>query len=236
MSPRSTTLMSRIGRLLWRCLHAMLVLLLAFGGAVLVGLVPVNRDFQSAQQGVEICVYVDSAHSEIIVPLSSSVHDWSPWFSASDFPDVTGNETHVAFGWGDREFFLHTPRWEDVRMDLTASSMLLPTGTVMHVSLSEVPPANEFYRHVVIEPAAYERMVEFITSYFALTGSVRQGTAQPQLVAGWNYGPRDAFYEAQGTYSLLYTCNAWTGDALQVAGVRTGSWTPLPIGILQTGD
>lgn len=210
--------------------------MLAFGGAVLVGQLPVNRQFRGATDGIEITVYVDSAHSEIIVPITTAVRDWQPWFSPSDFRDITGNETHVAFGWGDREFFLNTPHWEDVRADLTAWSMLYPTGTVMHVSLMDPPPSNEFYRQVTIEPAAYRRMCDFVERSFALDGSKSAGTLAPRLIPDRGYQNRDAFYEAVGIYSALYTCNAWTGDALEVAGVRTGCWTPFPIGILQTGD
>lgn len=235
-APNPLAFRSRLWRALRRVAYGALVLLLAFGGAVLVGLLPVNRSFQNANDGIQITAYVDAAHSEVIVPITTLVHDWQPWFSPSDFRGLTGRETHVAFGWGDREFFLHTPRWEDVRVDLTAWSMFWPTGTVMHVSLMGTPPANEFYRQVTIDPAAYRRMCEFIAASFVLDGATQLGGVEPRLIAGWSYGSRDAFYDAVGTYSALYTCNAWTGDALEVAGVRTGCWTPFPIGILQVGE
>lgn len=53
---------------------------------------------------------------------------------------------------------------------------------------------------------------------------------------GHGYGLADTFYAAKGTYSLLYTCNNWTGDALKAAGVRTGWWTPFPMGLLPQGE
>jgi uncharacterized protein (TIGR02117 family) len=236
LGPRSTTFRQRLGRFTSRLAYAALVVMLAFGGAVLIGLLPVNRNFAEAEDGIEITVYVDSAHSEIIVPLTTNLRDWRPWFSPSDFRGVTGNETHVAFGWGDREFFLNTPRWEDVRVDLTLCSMLWPTSTVMHVSLMNPPPSDAFYRQVTIEPAAYQRMCDFIESSFVLDGSTQLGGVHPRLIPGWSYGMRDAFYDAVGTYSVLYTCNAWAGDALEVAGVRTGCWTPFPMGILQLDE
>ena len=46
-------------------------------------------------------------------------------------------------------------------------------------------------------------------------------------VAGRGYSDDDAFYEAVGGYSFIFTCNEWTGRALRAAGVRTGLWTPL---------
>lgn len=227
---------SLVARIAWQACRAVLVVLLAFFGAVLIGLLPVNRHFKSPAEGIEVIVYIDAAHSEIIVPIATSVHDWSPWFSASDFPKLTGRETHVALGWGDREFFLNTPTWEALRWDLTLRSMLLPTDTVVHVEMMDKPPKSEFFHYVTIEPAAYARMVDFIKQSFVLDGSPQFAGLEPRLIPGWNYGSRDAFYEAQGTYSALYTCNAWTGDALKVAGVRTGCWTPFPWGILQLNE
>ena len=73
----------------------------------------------------------------------------------------------------------------------------------------------------------YRRLVAYIRAGF-LTDA--QGRTIP--VAGRGYGPTDAFYEANGTYSALHTCNEWTGGALRAAGVRTGLWTPLSASIM----
>ncbi|QDU54504.1 DUF2459 domain-containing protein [Aeoliella mucimassa] len=225
-----------VWRWTWRICQPIVVLMLAFGGALLVGQIPVNRDFQAPAEGVEIFVYVDSAHSKIVVPLRNEVRDWSPWFSTSDFKSLTGKESYVAFDWGDREFFLNTQRWKDIKADLTAWAMLWPTDTVMHVTMKTKPEENHLYRSVTITPEGYAKMVEFIESHFRLDGSARLGGTHPRLIPGRGFVNHDAFYEGLGTYSLFYTCNAWTGDALQVAGVRTGCWTPFPVGIMQTDD
>ena len=229
----TSSLWWRMKRWGWRLVKTSLVLVCLLVGGLLVGQIPVNRNFRQAEQGITLFVYADSAHSEVVVPLASEVYDWSPWFSANDFKDISGNESFVSFGWGDREFFLNTPHWEDIRCGRTARSMLLPTDTVMHVTLSGKPTVGPLYRRVVIEPEAYEKMVEFIQSHFVLEGSLASGTATPCLIAGHGYGEHDAFYQAEGIYSLFYTCNAWAGDALEVAGIRTGCWTPLPMGLLQ---
>lgn len=224
-------------RIVWQVCRAGLVVVLAFAGAVLIGLLPVNRDFTSPAEGIEIIVYLDPAHSEIIVPIVTGVHDWSPWFSASDFQRLTGKETHVAFSWGSRDFFLNTPKWEDLRLDIALRSLLLPSATLMHVDMMESSRMNyENYHHVTIEPTAYEKLVEFIQASFVLDGSSHLGGQEPRHLPGANYNSHDAFYEATGTYSALYNCNTWTGDALEAAGVRTGCWTPFPMGILQVKE
>ena len=34
------------------------------------------------------------------------------------------------------------------------------------------------------------------------------------------------FYEGDGSFSMFFNCNDWTGRALRAAGVRMGLWTP----------
>ena len=46
------------------------------------------------------------------------------------------------------------------------------------------------------------------------------------------YGDHDAFYPANGRYSLLQTCNVWTGSLLRDAGVKMGWWTPFAGNVL----
>ena len=47
------------------------------------------------------------------------------------------------------------------------------------------------------------------------------------------YGNNDAFYDARGSYSFLYTCNTWTNDGLKVAGQKAAFWTATDFGIFQ---
>ena len=47
------------------------------------------------------------------------------------------------------------------------------------------------------------------------------------------YGNTDAFYEALGSYSMLYSCNTWTNNALKKANLPSGIWTVFDKGILR---
>ena len=46
------------------------------------------------------------------------------------------------------------------------------------------------------------------------------------LIPGAGYFSNDAFYEAIGRFTIINTCNEWTGKALRTAGVCIGLWTP----------
>lgn len=195
---------------------------------VVVGTLPVNRAWQNASEGVEVFVYSDFVHSELLVPRVTEVVDWGSWFKPNDFEACTGREEYVGIGWGDREFFFETPTWEDAKVSVVAGAMLWPSATVMHITVEDKPQEDEYNRRVVLTTEQYESLVAHIQASFLLGED-----GMPILIPGYNYSQHDTFYEARGTYSLLYTCNNWTGDALKDAGVRTGWWTPYPWGLLQ---
>lgn len=45
------------------------------------------------------------------------------------------------------------------------------------------------------------------------------------------YGKNDAFYEANGSYSLLFTCNTWANEGLKSCGQKSCLCTPFDKGI-----
>jgi uncharacterized protein (TIGR02117 family) len=76
-------------------------------------------------------------------------------------------------------------------------------------------------RRVMLRPQEYARLVAFVRT-----------SLQPGGRAYPGYDHYDAFYEARGRYTLLNTCNAWTGRGLRQAGVRVGRWTPFPVTVM----
>jgi uncharacterized protein (TIGR02117 family) len=229
--PRPLPVWRRCCRWLWRSLLALLVLVATYGLLVVVGTLPVNRGWLNPAEGIEVFVYADLVHSELSVPRVTEVVDWSDWFARNDFEEITGREEYVGIGWGDREFFLNTPTWDDAKASVIAGALLWPSGTVMHVSMRSKPVLGKYSQRIVLTPEQYQELVTHIQESFALGEN-----ALPQLISGYSYYDHDCFYEAQGTYSALYTCNNWTGDALKKAGVRTGWWTPYPWGLLQPSE
>ena len=105
-------------------------LLLGYAGIALVGLFPVNQDFTPDPDGVKIYVYSGNVHSDIIVPVTNEVMDWRTIFEADHFKSKTSGISYVSIGWGDRGFFLNTPRWSDLTLSTAANAMLLPLSLI----------------------------------------------------------------------------------------------------------
>lgn len=189
--------------------------------AWILGAIPVNRDFAETPDGVEVFVLSNGVHTDLVLPLTHEVMDWRPWFPAAHFGTLGPGLDHLAIGWGDRGFYLNVPTWDDLTFGLAFNAMFLRGPSVMHVTLLGRPEPATLCRRVRVSREQYRRLTEFVRRQFQVG---EQG--RPIRVAAPGYEETDAFYEARGSYSCIQTCNAWTGDALRHAGIRTGVWTP----------
>ncbi len=189
----------------------------------LVGLFPVNRDFEESENGIEIFVSSSSIHSDIIVPIETPSIHWRDEFRAEYFGNECAEATHVAFGWGDRGFYVDTPTWADLKISTAANALLIPSATVMHVSLTYRPGIEPDTKSVRISAEQYLRMVQQIQASFK-----RDSRGKILPIANASYQENDAFFVANGSYHLFRTCNCWTGNVLENSGVKTGWFTPFP--------
>ncbi|WP_341705154.1 TIGR02117 family protein [Ferrovibrio sp.] len=155
--------------------------------------------------------------------------DWSGWLPAGDFAGNVEALPYIAFGWGDRDFYLATRQLQDIRPGPAIGALLGRGPAAMHVMRLAAPdPAAPDVRRIDADPLQYHALVAYIRRGFA-TGP----DGRPQPIAGAAYGPRDAFYEATGRYSPLRTCNEWIGAGLRAAALPAGLWTPLPFTLMR---
>jgi len=205
-------------RILVRLVGALVLVVLVYLAAAGLGAgVTANGGWKPARDGVRIYVADNGAHTDLILPVAAFRDFARPEHLADP---RYGAEPYLAFGWGNRDFYLHTAQWSDINLWRTAKALVGIGSTVLHVAHVPEPRAGGSVRAVVLSPAEYRRLVEH----------VRDTVAAGPVVRG--YGARDAFYSAKGGYSAINTCNEWTGRGLRKAGVRMGVWTPLPWGVM----
>src|SRR5438128_2061596 len=65
---------------------------------------------------------------------------------------------------------------------------------------------------------------------------VRSNGVHTDLVMPKGYTAADTFYEGDGSFSMFFNCNAWTGAALRAGGVRMGLWTPFEQSVMSRLD
>ena len=221
--------LKRTGRGLALALALLLAIPFAYlNAALLLGLVPANAFWSEAEEGVPIYIRTNGVHTWIVMPKVSPIMDWRPYAPGEHLADPRwGAASHVAIGYGNRQFYLDTPTWADLS-PATAFWAIAGTGpTLLHVEHIHDPHVDDITRRIVLRPEEYRRLADYIARRFVLGPDGR-----PIPLIGRGYGPSDIFYEANGGYSFVMTCNEWTGRALRHAGIRTGLWTPLEPSIM----
>ena len=202
--------------------------LLYLSAALLLTLIPANSEWHEAKEGVRVFVRTNGVHTWIMVPTVTPDMDWRPLVPGKDLKDPRwGNGNYVAIGYGNREVYLNTPTWADLRPGDALAAAFGTGSSLVHADHDHNPQPGPAQRPITLTRDEYRRLVAYIHASFR---DAPDGRTIP--VPGRGYGATDAFYEAVGTYSALNTCNEWTGGALRAAGMRTGRWTPLSTSIM----
>ncbi len=170
------------------------------------------------QGGVLVYACDNGVHTDLIVPVAAGGTDWRALFGQAAFIAPVAAYDHIGLGWGSRDFYINTPTWADLDI-ATAVTSVLWDETVLHVEYRPRPMAGESCRQWRADPASYARIAGVIRQTLRLSGE-RPVQAAP------GYGARDAFFVANGQYTILETCNQWTGRALRLAGAPVAPWTP----------
>jgi uncharacterized protein (TIGR02117 family) len=193
--------------------------------ALLLGLIPVNRDFRPpAQGGVTIYLRTNGVHADLVLP-AAAPFDWRAQFPLDSVVDrrrvtVPDALNWIAFGWGDRGFYVHTPTWSDLRFGTAAVALLGLGSGAMHVEYL-ARPQDYHVQRVDLQPQQYDALTAALQSGFA-----RDANGRLHRIDAPGYFATDAFYEGTGRYTLWLTCNEWIRRALASAGVRTAVWAP----------
>ncbi|MFU8817129.1 MAG: TIGR02117 family protein, partial [Pseudomonadales bacterium] len=194
--------------------------------AIIGALVPRNAGWQEREAGVLVWVRSNGVHAELVLPAQVQDIDWYQLLPPEDVRDPARAQGWIGIGWGQRDFYLETPTWDD----LTARTALrAPIGgsALMHVGHLSQPRPGRWHRPVRLAPHDYRKLANAVLADF-----VRDPEGRTMPLAGAGYSRHDAFYEAHGHYHAFRTSNVWTGDMLAVAGVRIGVWTPFEQSIM----
>ncbi len=200
--------------------------------AVFLGLIPVHIGATQARDGIPVFVVSNGVHTDLLLPMISAQRDWRTFLPTLAGVAATPQTAYVAFGWGDREFYLNTPTWDDLKATTALYALTGLDRTVLHVMASAAPPRSDQVRKLLLRPEQLLRLTEYIDGSFA-----RDASNRPTQIPGAHYGSTDAFYEATGRYWFGFTCNEWARKGLDRAGVRMPAWSPFDTAIfLQIPD
>lgn len=213
----------RAGRGLRQLLIVFVAIPIAYlAAALMLGSMTANEGWKQPDSGIQLYVRTNGVHTWILMPKVSPIMDWRPYAPPEHLRDPRyGRGDYIAVGYGNREFYLNTPTWADLTVRNAVYAFFGGGPPLLHVEHDYQPRPTEDTRPLRVTEDEYRRLVAYVRARFRLNP---QGRTVPVL--GRGYGDWDMFYEAEGGYSFVLTCNEWTGRALRAAGVRMGMWTP----------
>lgn len=189
--------------------------------------IPVNSNPSKPEKGIEVYLLSNGVHTDIVVPVKSQTIDWSEsvQFQHTKSKDTTAN--YLAFGWGDKGFYLNTPTWADLKFSTAFNAASGFSTSAMHCTFYKRMKEDELCKKIIITEKQYQQLVAFIQNSFEL-----ENNQIMKIETDAVYGNHDIFYEAKGSYNLFYTCNTWTNSALKTASQKASLWTVYDKGIL----
>ncbi|MEL7270146.1 MAG: DUF2459 domain-containing protein [Bacteroidota bacterium] len=134
-------------------------------------------------------------------------------------------ERYLAFGWGDEDFYINTPTWEDLTFTNAFSAMFLKSSTLMHVTRYRSKYSDW------VEVKISENELRQLNAYLLQSFQTNQN-GEKLFLRNQGYTPTDDFYKAVGSYSCLNTCNSWANLAFKRSGLKACLWTPFDFGLL----
>jgi len=188
--------------------------------------IPVNSKDEDPARDVTIFIKSNGVHTDIVFPIKNQYKDWTPLVHPTKTTSKDSTFQYVGIGWGDRDFYLNTPQWSDLKAS-TAFKAAFWMGTgLMHATFHHEPKESERCIKVMVSKQEYLRMVNFAESSFIKT------SGKSVLIEGASYGDHDLFFEAKGKYNLFYTCNAWANNCLKSGSQKAALWSLTDTGIL----
>jgi uncharacterized protein (TIGR02117 family) len=170
---------------------------------------------------VPLAVIANPFHSDLVFPVTGAGMEWAALF------DLPPEARYVAIGWGNRRFYMETPRLADLRLGTVAAALTGTGESVLHVAWYAGEPVGDEVHALDVTPAEAQALAQYVAGF-----AMRDAAGHARRFDG-SYGADDAFFAAKGRWSPIVTCNEWLGRGLRAAHVRTGIWTPFADGILR---
>lgn len=193
---------------------------------VIMSAITVNDKVVENNKNIPIYILSNGVHTDIVVPFKNEIKDWSQSISYLHTKAKDSSRNLLAFGWGDRGFYLDTPTWADLKFSTAAKAATGLSSSAMHITFYSDLKEDEFCRKILISKAQYINLIGYFEDSFMV-----DELNKIQQIGTHSYGKYDVFYEAKGSYNLFFTCNTWANQALKSANQKAALWTVLDKGI-----
>ncbi len=193
--------------------------ILYFLFSILLSAFTVNKNHQTPNDEYSIYISTNGVHLDISIPTEYLEENFKNQLN------ITPSTQFISFGWGDKDFYLNTPEWKDLKAQTAIQAIFLKSETLMHVY--KLNALSENATPIPLNEKKLQKLFFYISSSF-------QKNSEENMIHLENksYGNNDDFYKAIGSYSLFKTCNTWVNSALKESDLKACFWTPFDFTLL----
>ncbi len=154
-------------------------------------------------------------HTDILFPLTPETRARFAFAEAAGLPLTHPDAQWLAFGWGSAAFYTTAGTYADITASAVLTAAIGDDAVIRLDVLGPLPPLENL-RFLRLSKAQFQSLLAQTSAAFA--------SHQPLDHPGFTGA--DAFFPAQGHFSLLRTCNVWLGETFRASGIPFGLWTP----------
>jgi uncharacterized protein (TIGR02117 family) len=180
---------------------------------------PTHPPKQNCSADNEIFITTNGIHLDLILRIDQMNPDFI------DQLNPLPGSRFVAFGWGDKNFYINTPEWSDLTLPVAFKALFLRSETAMHVTFHK----QTYLGWETLELCNHQ--LDTLTRYIEKSFQRNQDGELMKLDFE-GYSHNDSFFKARGTFTLFRTCNVWVNNALKKINVKTSVWSPFDWGVL----
>jgi len=173
------------------------------------------------QNDVTLYVMSNGIHTDIVVPTKNGLKDWSTEIKFSNTIGADSSYKFLAIGWGDKQFYLETPEFSDLKLATALGAISGTNSSAMHTTYYQTIAEDKYCKKLFVSEQQYAKLVEYISKSFEKDTDGHVIKVNSSI----HYDKGDAFYDAVGSYSIFKTCNTWTNSALKACEQKACLWT-----------
>lgn len=186
---------------------------------ILLSYITIHKNSVNINDDKTIYLSTNGVHLSIIFPKENLTE------SVLSELNIQDNQQYFMFGWGNEDFYLNTPTWNDFKIKYAFGALFLNTPTAIHVTTFN-------YKHSKwIQVKCNQQELNKLNDYILNTFKV-DSFGKKQFIPQKLYSKNDSFYKANGSYSVAKTCNTWANEAFKQSGLKASYFTLFDFGLL----
>lgn len=187
--------------------------------AFLLTTITVNKNGSKTAKNKAIFLSTNGIHLDIVIP--------KKYIDVALLEGIktTEAENYLSFGWGEENFYLNTPTWNDLTFATAFKALFLNSSTLIHIT--RYRQKQTAWVAIKINETALQQLNVYLLNFFKVDES-----GNKILLENKGYTTIDDFYKAKGNYTCFNTCNSWVNTGFKQSGLKACYWTPFDFGLL----